>query len=66
MACLGRLFKKLSKGKFAQHGKSAEWPELETDMLKWVEGHCQNGSAITTKMICAHALKLAHDFMKIS
>jgi hypothetical protein len=35
------VLKMLSRGKYAQHGKGAKWPELEADVLKWVEGHCQ-------------------------
>jgi hypothetical protein len=60
MACSERHYKKLNRGKYAQHGKSADWPELETDVLKWVEAHCQNGIAIATKIIHIHTLKLAH------
>jgi hypothetical protein len=51
----------LSKGKRMSGGKSAKWPELEVNILKWVEGHRQNGFAVTTKMIPTHSLKLYHD-----
>lgn len=52
---------KVSEGKCAQHGRNAKFPELEADILEWVEGHCQNGVTVTTKMIDTHALKLAQD-----
>jgi hypothetical protein len=35
---------------------------VEPDILQWVEGYYQNGNAVTTKLICAHALKLALDY----
>jgi hypothetical protein len=55
------VLKKLSKGKRAQSGKSAKWPEFEAAILKWVERYRQNETATTTKIIRTHALKLPHD-----
>lgn len=42
------------------HGKSAKWPELQADILKWVEGHCHNDFPVATRMICTRALQSAH------
>jgi hypothetical protein len=35
--------------------------QFQADAVKWIAGHCQNGIAVTTKMIRANALKLAYD-----
>lgn len=55
--CSERRLKDCSKGKWAYHGKSAEWPELEADLWNWVEGHCLNNIAVTTKVAHDHNIE---------
>jgi hypothetical protein len=49
----------MRKTKYANRGLNAKWPKLEDDVLKWIQGHRQNGTGINTKMIQIHARTLA-------
>jgi hypothetical protein len=41
--------KKMRKTKCANRGPNANWPKLEDDVLKWIQGHRQNDIGINKK-----------------
>jgi hypothetical protein len=67
MICVWRKqeeeLQKLGKNKHSFHKHAAKWPQLESEVKKWLTNHRNNGISVSTKMIICEARRwgIAHN-----
>ena len=54
-----KKIEEMPKNKCAMRGKSCQWPELESELVTWVEDQRRSGYVVTRNMIRLRALSIA-------